>query len=79
MPNGGHGAGGQYAVRKRNDFFVQWLLGVTLPDWNAGATDARVGGGGNRGGESNRLEFPLEPQMDAGFYDGPNDPPYVWW
>ncbi len=29
VPNGGHGAGGQYAIRKRNDFFVQHLLGVT--------------------------------------------------
>jgi dipeptidyl aminopeptidase/acylaminoacyl peptidase len=76
VPNGGHGAGGQYAVRKRNDFFVQWLLGVQPPDWNSGATDARSANGGNGG---NGLEFPLEPQTDAGFYDAPNDPPYVWW
>jgi general secretion pathway protein K len=24
-------------------------------------------------------EFPPEPQMEPSFYDGPNDPPYVWW
>jgi dipeptidyl aminopeptidase/acylaminoacyl peptidase len=70
VPNGGHGAGGQYAIRKRNDFFVQWLIGTQPPNWNAGATDAAVGGG---------MEFPPEQQMEPSFYDGPNDPPYVWW
>ena len=39
VPNGGHGAGGQYAARKRNDFFVQWLLGVQPPSWNEGVTE----------------------------------------
>ncbi|HEY4307475.1 MAG TPA: prolyl oligopeptidase family serine peptidase [Gemmatimonadaceae bacterium] len=77
VPNGGHGAGGQYAVRKRNDFFVQWLLGVRPPDWNAGATDAPAAVRGT--GSSGALEFPAEPAMDPSFYDGPNDPPYVWW
>jgi dipeptidyl aminopeptidase/acylaminoacyl peptidase len=70
VPNGGHGAGGQYATRKRNDFFVQWLLGTQPPNWNGGVTDVAVGGG---------AEFPPEPQMEPSFYDGPNDPPYVWW
>ncbi|HTE47952.1 MAG TPA: DPP IV N-terminal domain-containing protein, partial [Gemmatimonadaceae bacterium] len=76
VPNGAHGAGGQYAVRKRNDFFVQWLLGVQPPNWNQGVTDASTGGGS---GSGSGLEFPTEPQMDPSFYDGPNDPPYVWW
>jgi len=71
VPNGGHGAGGQYAIRKRNDFFVQWLLGAQPPNWNQGATDAASSGGD--------VQFPPESQMDASFYDGPNDPPYVWW
>jgi dipeptidyl aminopeptidase/acylaminoacyl peptidase len=75
VPNGGHGAGGQYAIRKRNDMFVQWLLGVQPPNWNQGATDAAAG---TRGSDDN-LEFPAEPQMNPSFYDGPNDPPYVWW
>jgi len=70
VPNGGHGAGGQYAVRKRNDFFVQWLLGTQPPNWNQGASDAAVGGG---------LELPPDPEMEPSFYDGPNDLPYVWW
>jgi dipeptidyl aminopeptidase/acylaminoacyl peptidase len=72
VPNGAHGAGGQYAVRKRNDFFVQHLLGVQPPNWNLGRADGAVGTGTG-------LEFPADPTMDASFYDGPNDPPYVWW
>ena len=71
VPNGGHGAGGQYAIRKRNDFFVQWLLGVQPPNWNQGTTDAASNGGD--------VQFPPESQMEPSFYDGPNDPPYVWW
>jgi dipeptidyl aminopeptidase/acylaminoacyl peptidase len=34
VPGGGHGAGGAYGERKRNDFFVHELLGVEPPDWN---------------------------------------------
>jgi dipeptidyl aminopeptidase/acylaminoacyl peptidase len=70
VPNGGHGAGGQYATRKRNDFFVQWLLGVQPPNWNQGVTESAAGVG---------AESPPESQMEPSFYDGPNDPPYVWW
>ena len=70
VPNGGHGAGGQYAIRKRNDFFVHWLLGVQPPNWNQTTLDTRVG---------SAPQFPAEPQMQPSFYDGPNDPPYVWW
>ena len=71
VPNGGHGAGGQYAIRKRNDMFVQWLLGVQPPNWNQGVTDATSSGGD--------VQFPPESQMEPSFYDGPDDPPYVWW
>jgi len=70
VPNGGHGAGGQYAARKRNDFFVQWLLGVQPPNWNQGVTDAATG---------TELRFPSDDQVGPTFFDGPNDPPYVWW
>jgi dipeptidyl aminopeptidase/acylaminoacyl peptidase len=70
VPNGGHGAGGQYATRKRNDFFVQWLLGVQPPNWNQGVTESAAGIG---------TESPPDSQMEPSFYDGPNDPPYVWW
>jgi dipeptidyl aminopeptidase/acylaminoacyl peptidase len=34
VPGGGHGAGGAYGDRKRNDFFVRELLGAESPDWN---------------------------------------------
>ena len=34
IPGGGHGSGGAYGDRKRNDFFVHNLLGVEPPDWN---------------------------------------------
>ena len=34
IPGGGHGPGGVYGERKRNDFFVHNLLGVEPPDWN---------------------------------------------
>jgi hypothetical protein len=73
VPNGAHGAGGQYAIRKRNDFFVQWLLGVQPPNWNQGVAGAPALTG------SPGLEFPAEPELEPSFYDGPNDPPYVWW
>ena len=70
VPNGGHGAGGQYAARKRNDFFVEWLLGVQPPNWNQGVTDTATG---------TELRFPSDDQVGPTFFDGPNDPPYVWW
>jgi dipeptidyl aminopeptidase/acylaminoacyl peptidase len=35
IPGGGHGPGGAYGERKRNDFFVHHLLGVEPPHWNA--------------------------------------------
>jgi dipeptidyl aminopeptidase/acylaminoacyl peptidase len=34
IPGAGHGAGGAYGERKRNDFFVHHLLSVEPPDWN---------------------------------------------
>jgi len=34
IPGAGHGAGGEYGERKRNDFFVHHLLGVEPPAWN---------------------------------------------
>ncbi|AHG92397.1 peptidase S9B dipeptidylpeptidase IV domain protein (plasmid) [Gemmatirosa kalamazoonensis] len=75
VPNGGHGAGGAYAVRKRNDFFVEHLLGVAPPNWNAGVTDEAINGGGATPGDQGGQGDQLGPS----FYDGPNDPPYVWW
>ena len=34
VPGADHGSGGAYGARKRNDFFVEHLLGVEPPDWN---------------------------------------------
>jgi len=34
IPGAGHGPGGAYGEKKRNDFFVHHLLGVEPPDWN---------------------------------------------
>jgi hypothetical protein len=34
IPGGGHGPGGAYGEKKRNDFFVHHLLGVEPPNWN---------------------------------------------
>jgi dipeptidyl aminopeptidase/acylaminoacyl peptidase len=34
LPGQGHSAGGTYGERRRFDFFVRHLLGVTPPDWN---------------------------------------------
>jgi dipeptidyl aminopeptidase/acylaminoacyl peptidase len=70
VPNGGHGAGGGYASRKRNDFFVQWLLGVQPPNWNMGVTDAPVVTG---------TGLPGDHELEPSFFESPNDPPYVWW
>ena len=34
VPGANHGFGGEFGVRKRNDFFVRHLLGVEPPAWN---------------------------------------------
>jgi dipeptidyl aminopeptidase/acylaminoacyl peptidase len=35
VPGAGHGSGGAFGLRKRNDWFVKHLLGIDPPDWNA--------------------------------------------
>ena len=72
IPGAGHGPGGAYGTRKRNDFFVRHLLGVQPPDWNTGL--ALLGQGGAPG--------PFEQEDDAfpvpGFFEAP-DPFDFWW
>jgi dipeptidyl aminopeptidase/acylaminoacyl peptidase len=34
MPGAGHGSGGAFGARKRNDWFVRHLLGLEPPAWN---------------------------------------------
>lgn len=41
VPNGGHGAGGQYAARRREDFFVRHLMGKEPPNRNVEGGDPR--------------------------------------
>ena len=68
-PNGGHGATGPDGTRRRNDFFVRWLLGVTPPDWNSGVTLRAAANGGG-------FEFPAEEPAPRGFFD--EDPKLVY-
>jgi dipeptidyl aminopeptidase/acylaminoacyl peptidase len=74
QPGGGHGVGGQLG-RRRDDFFVKWLLGVEPPDWNRGVSlQADEAAGESRGYGSSGLEPP------PGFYERPDDVPrYHWW
>ena len=69
VPNGGHGATGPDGTRKRNDFFVRWLLGVNPPDWNSGVTLAAA----------NNDDADGPPPW--GFFESSADtnPPFWWW
>jgi dipeptidyl aminopeptidase/acylaminoacyl peptidase len=76
-PNGGHGATGPDGTRRRNDFFVRWLLGVNPPNWNSGIT-LRAAGAASEGPG---FEFPNEEPAPRGFFE--EDPtftyPMYWW
>lgn len=47
IPGGGHGPGGAYGEKKRNDFFVHHLLGVEPPNWNKMEKSRATTAGGN--------------------------------
>jgi dipeptidyl aminopeptidase/acylaminoacyl peptidase len=72
VPNGGHGATGPDGTRRRNDFFVRWLLGVNPPDWNSGVTLSVAGGD---------RDDPQDGAPPYGFFENPSDdrPPFWWW
>ena len=77
-PNGGHGATGPDGTRRRNDFFVRWLLNVNPPDWNSGVT-LRTPGAASEGPG---FEFPDEEPAPRGFFDEDPTFPYpmhFWW
>ncbi|MBL0173305.1 MAG: prolyl oligopeptidase family serine peptidase [Gemmatimonadaceae bacterium] len=80
VPNGGHGATGLDGTRKRNDFFVRWLMGENPPDWNSGISLRSPGAGAPSGG-SGGFDFPAEEPAPRGFFD--EDPtftyPMYWW
>jgi len=81
VPNGGHGATGAQGTRKRNDFFVRWLLGVTPPDWNSGLTTAEPTPTGVARGSRGDFEFPSDEQSVDSFFTA--DPSFAagqtWW
>jgi dipeptidyl aminopeptidase/acylaminoacyl peptidase len=64
LPGAGHGSGGDYGTRKRYDFFVQHLLGVTPPDWNRGAGSTATSAGDD-------IEFDDDLAHPPGFFDHP--------
>jgi dipeptidyl aminopeptidase/acylaminoacyl peptidase len=45
IPGAGHGSGGAFGARKRNDWFVRHLLGIEPPAWNAMPPPAQGGSG----------------------------------
>jgi hypothetical protein len=71
VPNGGHGATGPDGARRRSDFFIRTLYGITPPNWNTGVTLSSA---------NNELDFPDDP-LPYGFFQDPNPdlPPYLWW
>ncbi|MEX2282937.1 MAG: prolyl oligopeptidase family serine peptidase [Gemmatimonadota bacterium] len=75
VPNGGHGATGRDGTRKRNDFFVRWLLGVNPPDWNSGISLNTPGSNATQ-----QLEFPAEEPPPRGFFEEDPKLTYpMWW
>lgn len=57
LPGAGHGSGGAFGTRMRNDYFVRHLLGVKPPDWNRGVSTSGVTTSGSPG---DWLEIPDE-------------------
>jgi dipeptidyl aminopeptidase/acylaminoacyl peptidase len=43
IPGAGHGSGGEYGADRRNDFFVEHLLGEEPPDRNRRVADSEAG------------------------------------
>lgn len=81
VPNGGHGATGPDGTRRRNDFFVRWLMGVNPPDWNSGIALRPTGPVNGATGSGGGFEFPSDEPPPRGFFD--EDPsftyPMSWW
>jgi len=45
IPGAGHGSGGAFGARKRNDWFVRHLLGIEPPAWNTLPPPVQTGSG----------------------------------
>jgi dipeptidyl aminopeptidase/acylaminoacyl peptidase len=63
VPNAGHGPGGAVGTRKRNDYFVRYLLGVDPPRWNALATASEASNGSQSRDELEQLDEWLMPPV----------------
>jgi len=71
LPGQGHGPGGAYGTRKRNDYFVKHLLGLEPPHWNAiDPPPARPGGGGPSEEEAWLYEELPAPRRLDRYWDG---------
>jgi dipeptidyl-peptidase-4 len=82
FPGEGHGATGPDGTRRRNDFFVRWLYGITPPDWNSGISlRAPAATTGAPAARSGGFEFPSDELPPRGFFD--EDPSFsgslLWW
>jgi hypothetical protein len=70
LPGQGHGSGGQFGTRMRNDYFVRHLLGVNPPDWNRMARAGAAVPGATPGGDlfsGDWLEVPSEEFFPRSF------------
>jgi dipeptidyl aminopeptidase/acylaminoacyl peptidase len=67
IPGAGHGSGGAFGARKRNDWFVRHLLGLEPPAWNVLPDPARPSGVGVP------LESSPEPTWDERELPAPRD------
>jgi len=73
IPGAGHGSGGAYGTRRRNDFFVRHLLGVEPPDRNRTASVVDTG-----------IDFPSLFQSSSedappSFFESPEDRVHTPW
>jgi dipeptidyl aminopeptidase/acylaminoacyl peptidase len=65
LPGAGHGSGGAYGSRVRNDYFVRHLLGVAPPDWNAITTSGALGPGAVPGSDLNDANWVQVPSAEG--------------
>jgi hypothetical protein len=63
VPGAGHGGGSPITTRKRNDFFMKHLRGVTPPNWNDLPPNVTAGNGDGDEIDYAALEAELFPQV----------------
>jgi hypothetical protein len=78
-PNGGHGAMGPDGNRRRSDFFIRSLYGITPPDWNGGAAvQTQATSPQPTSGEASDSPD-AEGARAYGFFESPADSHGEWW